>query len=285
MTSPPDFLREYLVHAPAALALLRAIECRELSALQFDRPILDLGCGDGLFGRIFFGKHKAVDVGFDYSMRELRTSVSRDDTAAPSPYQDYVCGDIGKLPFADSSFATVFSNGVLEHVEDLPAGLAEIARVLRPEGRLICTVPTMASELELSGAAALRSLGLESLAQSYATLYNRVFGQINVCGWPSWHALLLRSNLEPMHHETYGSQSVFRLHDLTLPLSVPSYLFKRLTGCWTKPGWLRRHVMAPLWTRLLHPLYAGDELERSRQRGGCSLLMIARPVRPPSPGG
>ena len=283
MANPPDFLLEYLVHAPAALALLRAIECRELSTLRFDRPILDLGCGDGLFGRIFFGTHTAVEVGLDYSMRELRTSASRGDTAAPTPYQSHVRGDIGKLPFADSTFATVFANGVLEHVNDLPAGLAEIARVMRPDGHLMCTVPTMASELELSGAAALRWLGTESLAQSYAMLYNRVFGQINVYGWQSWRRLLLKSGLEPVHHDSYGSELVFRLHDLTLPLSMPSYLSKRLTGRWTKPGWLRRHLIVPLWARLLQSVYAGDGLADSVRGGGCSLLMVARPVRPSPP--
>lgn len=38
------------------------------------------------------------------------------------------------LPFPDDSFSVVYSNAVLEHVEDLPAYVDEAARVLRPGG-------------------------------------------------------------------------------------------------------------------------------------------------------
>ena len=119
-----DYLIDYMAHAPAALALLRAIECRKLAALKFERPILDVGCGDGLFGEVFFGEGRGVEVGLDYSAKELCTAAQR------RAYASLMRGDVAGLPFADHSFATVFSNGVLEHVHDLRGGLREIARVL-----------------------------------------------------------------------------------------------------------------------------------------------------------
>jgi 2-polyprenyl-3-methyl-5-hydroxy-6-metoxy-1,4-benzoquinol methylase len=61
-TVETDYLVEYLAHAPVALGLLRAIECRTLAALEFEHPILDVGCGDGLFGQVFF--RDGVDVGW-----------------------------------------------------------------------------------------------------------------------------------------------------------------------------------------------------------------------------
>jgi SAM-dependent methyltransferase len=45
------------------------------------------------------------------------------------------------LPFRDASARTVYALNVLEHLEDLPAAMAEIRRVLRPDGRLIVEVP------------------------------------------------------------------------------------------------------------------------------------------------
>ncbi len=45
------------------------------------------------------------------------------------------------LSFADGSLGTIVSNDVFEHVPDIDAALAECARVLRPDGVLIFSVP------------------------------------------------------------------------------------------------------------------------------------------------
>jgi SAM-dependent methyltransferase len=261
-TVETDYLVEYLAHAPVALGLLRAIECRTLAALEFEHPILDVGCGDGLFGQVFF--RDGVDVGLDYSAKELHTAAQR------GAYHSLMRGDVACLPFADRSFATVFSNGVLEHVHDLAGGLREIARVLRPGGQLIFTVPTMEDELQLSGAALLRRLGLHDLAQRYADTYNHLFAQINVFPLETWRKYLADSGLVLVSGQAYAAPAVFRWHDLLLPASVPSFVCKRFTGRWSVLTGLRRVTVAPLWSTLLRRLYL-DEMP------GCSLLMIAEP--------
>lgn len=264
-SSERDYLLDYLTHAPVALALLRAIECRELAVLLFERPLLDLGCGDGLFGQIFF--EQRPEYGLDYSRRELDTAAAR------GAYETLVQADINHIPYPDSSFATVFSNGVLEHVHHLPTGLAEIARVLRPGGCLIMTVPTMEDGLQLTGAALLRGLGLTDLAQRYADAYNRAFGQINVYPWETWRDLLAASGLRLVQHRTYGNTTVFRLHDLTLPFSLPNFICKRLTGRWSVLTGLRRATLAPFWATLLRRVYLDHESP------GCSLILVAEPMK------
>ena len=52
-----------------------------------------------------------------------------------------VTGDALALPFADASFDRLIAAEVLEHVPDDRAAIAELARVLRPGGRLAVTVP------------------------------------------------------------------------------------------------------------------------------------------------
>ena len=49
---------------------------------------------------------------------------------------DYVCGDIGRLPFAAGAFDLAWSNLALQWAGDLPQALAELGRVLR-EGGLV----------------------------------------------------------------------------------------------------------------------------------------------------
>jgi SAM-dependent methyltransferase len=49
--------------------------------------------------------------------------------------------DATAIPFGDSVFDAVFLFDVLEHVDEESKALAEIRRVLRPEGKLLVTVP------------------------------------------------------------------------------------------------------------------------------------------------
>lgn len=62
-----------------------------------------------------------------------------------NPYQSFVEGDLADpvtLPFADGSFDAIASVGVLEHVRESggteSASLAEIVRILRPGGVMVC---------------------------------------------------------------------------------------------------------------------------------------------------
>ncbi len=49
-----DFLKRYLAIAPSALAYERAIECELHVGKNWASPILDIGCGDGIFAQILF---------------------------------------------------------------------------------------------------------------------------------------------------------------------------------------------------------------------------------------
>ena len=53
------------------------------------------------------------------------------------PYERIVQASATEIPFPDQSFDLVFSHGVLHHIPDIVAAQAEIARVLRPGGRLV----------------------------------------------------------------------------------------------------------------------------------------------------
>ena len=49
--------------------------------------------------------------------------------------------DVRRLPFADASFDVIYSMGTIEHFDESEAAVVEMARVLKPDGRLILGVP------------------------------------------------------------------------------------------------------------------------------------------------
>lgn len=102
---------------------------RELVGLlgRGDGVCLDLGCGTGLYGETLRGTGRAV-IGIDVSRDQLRLAKGREMVAA---------GDASRLPFRDGSFDDVAGIWVHSDLDDLPGVLAEVARVLRPGGRLL----------------------------------------------------------------------------------------------------------------------------------------------------
>lgn len=102
---------------------------------QGDR-VLDFGCYDGyLLSRL--GRRRAIrGVGVDIAESAARTATALYGDEGPR----FLVSD-GALPFRTASFDVVTCSEILEHVEDLDGLLDELARVLRPGGRLYATMP------------------------------------------------------------------------------------------------------------------------------------------------
>jgi SAM-dependent methyltransferase len=58
-------------------------------------------------------------------------------------------GDVQELPFSDGEFDVAVANHMLYHVPDVDRGLAELARVLRPGGRLVASTNSVHSLREM----------------------------------------------------------------------------------------------------------------------------------------
>lgn len=58
-------------------------------------------------------------------------------------------GDAMRLPFSDDSFDIVMANHVLYHLADVEAGLVEIKRVLKPDGRVLAATDSLQTLPEL----------------------------------------------------------------------------------------------------------------------------------------
>ncbi len=149
------------------VALWRAIELRVLAAQAFPRPILDLGCGDGLIAEALFAGEPPIEAGFDPWWSQLRRALHS------GMYVSVQQAMGNAMPYRSNSFATVFSNSVLEHIPDLRPVLEEAARVLRPGGRFLATVPSDAFHSMLRGYRRAIARGDRAAARAYAEAVDR----------------------------------------------------------------------------------------------------------------
>jgi len=97
--------------------------------------VLDLGCGGGL-ATACLAQRGAWVVGLDLSQRSLRAA-RRPTHGHDDPAPVFLCGRAEDLPFADASFDVIWCTDVLEHLDNLPAAIAHIARILKPGGLLL----------------------------------------------------------------------------------------------------------------------------------------------------
>ena len=107
---------------------------RRLAAETVVRPgdaVLDACCGTGDLA-IAAERAGGRVTGLDFSEQMLVRARGKSDSV------EWVLGDVTALPFDDASFDAVTVGFGIRNVPDLEAGLAELARVLRPGGRVAC---------------------------------------------------------------------------------------------------------------------------------------------------
>lgn len=95
--------------------------------------VLDLGCAFGFGTQFLVGRYETY--GHDLSAAHIRRARRR------LPGVTFTVGPANDVPYPDKHFDAVVLLDVLEHVPDERAVTMEIARVLRPGGTLILSVP------------------------------------------------------------------------------------------------------------------------------------------------
>jgi SAM-dependent methyltransferase len=142
---------------PHILANLDQINFRE-------KRVLEVGLGQGADSEQIArrdGIFSGVDL-TDEAVKRTRMRFAIKDL----PYDRIEQASALELPFPDDSFDIVFSHGVLHHIPEVRLAQSEIARVLRPDGRLIAMLYAKWSLNYLLSIFALRRLGLIALYMS-----------------------------------------------------------------------------------------------------------------------
>jgi ubiquinone/menaquinone biosynthesis C-methylase UbiE len=164
------------------------------------RAILDVGCGTGSLLRLAAARFPAARLcGVDPAEQMLAVAKA---SLAGEPRVQLVGAVAERLPFEDAAFDLVVSSNSFHHWADQAGGIAEIGRVLAPNGYLVMTDPfavgwlrpravlnrrreRMRSRSEIE--AMLRAAGLESPA------WEAVFG---LGPMTTFYAVTARSRFE-----------------------------------------------------------------------------------------
>lgn len=107
------------------------------SRLSQHRTVLDVACGEG-YGAAMLAENADRVVGVDISTDAIRHARNRYGHQANL---EFIPASCDCLPFPDASFDLAISFETIEHIETQQAFIAEIARVLRPDGVLLLSSP------------------------------------------------------------------------------------------------------------------------------------------------
>ena len=106
---------------------------------KFIRPgttVLDVGCGPGSLTLDFAQLARPGQVtGLDINDEQFARPTADADKRGLDNIE-FRCGSVYDLPFPEDSFDLVTENGVLMHLAEPQAAIAEMSRVLRPGGRI-----------------------------------------------------------------------------------------------------------------------------------------------------
>jgi SAM-dependent methyltransferase len=120
---------------PTSLSALRLKYCLE-DLTKIKGRVLEMGCGAGMFALAIKKYRPDLEIyGCDLDQESILAARKR------SQEIKFLIGDAHRLPFKKNSFAAVVSFDVLEHLKKPAKAIAEVSRILKPEGIFHFYVP------------------------------------------------------------------------------------------------------------------------------------------------
>ncbi|MDQ7815026.1 MAG: class I SAM-dependent methyltransferase [Patescibacteria group bacterium] len=133
------FLEKFSSVYPYSHCVWRIDEAAALASfLPFKETTFDLGCGDGSYMKLMqecVGRPTKM-IGLDPQAHEVAKAKKL------GIYDELIVGYSNAIPLPDASVDMVFSNSVVEHIQDKAGTIKEVARILKPEGVYLFSAPS-----------------------------------------------------------------------------------------------------------------------------------------------
>jgi SAM-dependent methyltransferase len=257
-----DLLWENISRLPYFRGLLRAVEGRFYQELELPGPLLDMGCGDGDFALMTFDRQ--MDVGIDPWTGPIRKAGKK------KVYRLALQGAGDRMPFPEAYFSSVISNSVLEHIPDVEAVLADIARVTAPGGMFVFCVPSENFLGNLSVSGFFDRLGLKFLADAYRGFFNRISRHYHCDPAPIWQSRLEAAGFELEKWWNYFPPKALHTLEWGHYFGLPSFLLHFFTRRWIL---VQKKWNLALTRRMIERHYMDDPVD---PRGSYSFYIARR---------
>jgi SAM-dependent methyltransferase len=235
-------------------ALILYAEALAIRSASHEQPWLDLGCGDGIHAALYSGWRfdsafdafqsldpAAADIYHHWDKKDFEvhivkraqsvaqgidiksTAVAR--ATALGIFSNIQQADATRLPFADKTVRTIFSNMLRDLGDPLPAALAECRRVLTDDGTLLISAMTPAYAEHLHFAPLARKAEAQGDSKSAQDLLRLDRGRSVFCqrqlSVDAWQELLRRQGLKVTSVRPIVGPAVIRFWDIGLrPFSI-----------------------------------------------------------------
>lgn len=212
-----EYTKAFLKEKPFFFSIVRPKEAFLFQKYKpFRKPILDLGCGDGFFAEIAFGK---LNAGIDPDNNATNEAKKRKIYTEIKKYNGK------KIPYKSSVFATIVSNSTLEHISNIDEVLAESSRVLKRGGMFYFTTITDSWPEYIFGS--------KILGNGYKRFFTDKSKHYNIFSYGEWKERLKKNSFEVIEFQHYlNNKKIYGIFELSHFFSAPSLLIKKIFNKW-----------------------------------------------------
>ncbi|MBX3169827.1 MAG: class I SAM-dependent methyltransferase [Candidatus Eremiobacteraeota bacterium] len=204
---------------PVSLAVR---ECNRLVALQARLPatatVLDVGCGDGSFWKVFPGVERLTVDGIDLNSHEIALA------RATGVYRSLQVSDVS-LSVPQGCYEFVIGNCSMEHIPDIHRALTNLRHVMNDESRMLLFVPAFGWPKVLSTVRFLQRLS-PRLGMAAAGALDGFFQHHHIYDEVSWKLLVENAGYRVEKVQCLGAPEINREFERNLGAAFVEFILK-----------------------------------------------------------
>ncbi|MBN9416316.1 MAG: class I SAM-dependent methyltransferase [Candidatus Eremiobacteraeota bacterium] len=218
---------------PVSLAVR---ECNRLVALQSRLPekasVLDVGCGDGSFWKVFPGVEGLTVDGIDLNSHEVELA------RATGVYRSLQVSDVSET-VPQGSYDFVIGNCSMEHIPNIHQALTNLRHAMNADSRLLMFVPAFGWPRVLNTVRFLQGIS-PRLGMAATGALDGFFQHHHIYDEVSWKLLVENAGYRVEHVQCLGAPEINREFERNLPAAFLEFLLKTVRKRYASLGWLRK---------------------------------------------